>query len=82
MTRKWDTFGSFHREAKHMYKRCPICNWRKQSEEPAPKNVLIEVYDPCSRILDSVRPGVSDNDCVYQSEYWRPLDVPKAEGTK
>ena len=24
--RKWDTFGSFHREAKHMYKRCPICN--------------------------------------------------------
>ena len=50
--------------------------WRKQSEEPVPKDILVEVYDPCSRMLDSVRlDDASDDDYVSQSEYWRPLDV-------
>lgn len=55
--------------------------WRKQSEEPAPKDVLVEVYLPSHQILDFVRPNATD-DYVRAGEYWRPLDVPKAEGTK
>ena len=29
--------------------------WRKQSEEPVPRDILVEVYDPSSRMLDAVR---------------------------
>lgn len=55
--------------------------WRKQSEEPAPKDVLVEVYLPSPQILDFVRPNATD-DYVRAGEYWRPLDVPETEGTK
>ena len=52
--------------------------WRKQSEEPAPKNQLVEV-------CESAKDGYIDSTYGFGVEdwtYWRPLDLPEMGETK
>lgn len=51
--------------------------WRKQSEEPAPDNLEIEIYDGSANAIFVPEGPVY----IYDSRYWRPLDLPE-EGTK
>ena len=47
--------------------------WRKQSEEPAPKNQLVEV-------CESAKDGYIDSTYGFGVEdwaFWRPLDLPE-----
>lgn len=52
--------------------------WRKQSEEPAPKNQLVEV-------CESAKDGYIDSTYGFGVEdwvFWRPLDLPEMRKTK
>jgi hypothetical protein len=54
------------------------CRWRKQSEEPAPKNQLVEV-------CESAKDGYIDSTYGFGVEdwaFWRPLDLPEMEAAK
>lgn len=50
--------------------------WRKQSEEPAPDNLEIEIYDGGANAIFVPEGPVY----IYDSRYWRPLDLPEMEG--
>ena len=48
------------------------CRWRKQSEEPAPKNEEVEIVtSSCNgKVLLCGR-------CIIDEDFWRPLDLPE-----
>lgn len=47
--------------------------WWKQSEEPAPDNLEIEIYDGSANAIFVPEGPVY----IYDSRYWRPLDLPE-----
>lgn len=49
--------------------------WRKQSEEPAPDNLEIEIYDISANAIFVPEGPVY----IANSRYWRPLDLPDTE---
>ena len=47
--------------------------WRKQSEEPAPDSLEIEIYDISANAIFVPEGPVY----IANSRYWRPLDLPE-----
>lgn len=47
--------------------------WRKHSEEPAPDNLEIEIYDISANAIFVPEGPVY----IANSRYWRPLDLPE-----